>query len=206
MATRHRSPLEPVGLALLAVMPLAYLGMLIWASPGRDLDLALLVGSAAFLGVGLGLLVMGLWQGRSGRARVGLVVLATAVFGPSLLVCGGFWYGSKTRQLTVRVRDAQTGRPLANASVCLSRSQASPDRGTEGKTDANGVACLTHEFRASGTRSVVCNTGGISLSRETLTVEAEGYRGIRGPLWGYVGTGWPLHDPLPVVEVRLHKK
>src|SRR5262245_59024254 len=97
-ASPHRSPLEPIGLTLLALMPLAYLAMLIWASPGWDLDLALLVGSAAFLGVALGLLVVGLRQGRSGRVQVGLVVLATALFGPSLLVCGrGYWYGPEVR-------------------------------------------------------------------------------------------------------------
>ncbi len=207
MEKRHRSSLEPIGLALLAVMPLAYLGMLIWASPGRDLDLALLVGSAAFVGVGLSLLAVGLWQRRSGRAQVGLVVLATALVGPSLLACGGaFWCGLESRRLTVRVRDAQTGRPLANASVRLSRSQANPEGGTGGKTDANGLVTLSHEFFASGTKTVVCDTGGLPLL-EPLTVEAEGYWGVREPLGQYIGSGWPLHGPPPpVVEIRLHKK
>jgi hypothetical protein len=117
------------------------------------------------------------------------------------------WYGRRPAGLTVRVLDAKTGRPLADAWVRLFESGGIPDEGTAGKTDANGLTRLAHVFTAAGATSPVCETGTLYLSCETLAVEARGYEEVCEPLRTYTGPRRSVYGPsLPVVEVHLHKK
>src|SRR5262249_55534017 len=103
-----------------------------------------LVGSAVFLAAGLILSVAGVWQDRPGRLRGGVALSASALLAA---VAGKFetdWHGSRQVPLAVRVVDASTGRPIANASVRLF-SQDHRD-GSASKTDASGFAQVTHWF------------------------------------------------------------
>jgi hypothetical protein len=204
--SQRGTPLETLGLVLLVLAPLVYLGSLAWARTGNNLEFVLLLGSAAFVGVGVTLLVNGSNQGRSGRVRGGLAVLGSALLAAFIGGCGQYWYGSEPARLLVRVLDADTGRPIAHATVSLVREQTSPDEGTVGTTDARGFVCLTHEFDAAGTDSAVERTGALII-RETLSVQAQGYEGVCEPLHMHTGVQWGMYGPpLPGVAVHLHKK
>jgi 5-hydroxyisourate hydrolase-like protein (transthyretin family) len=127
----------------------------------------------------------------------------------SVFLGGGntiLWTGSNAAVLAVTVIDTQTGLPIPNASVRLSGEHDDP-RVSEGRTDANGRIRLTHEFRALGTDSTVTRTGVFYPGRETLQVDAEGYKGVSEPVSAYIQSVWGLYGPpLPAVQVSLDKK
>jgi hypothetical protein len=162
----------------------------------------------AFVGVavlaigGVLLLLRGLFTLRPLPAAAGLVVLV------SLLACGlvlapkVYWQGRRAAGVTVTVMDAQTGRPIANATVRLGRTEAS-----EGQTDSAGEVRLTHKFKTDGNHTAFHSSGGMVLWTETLEVHAEGYYPLRASLDEYLGSGWGLDGPpLPPVSVALTAK
>jgi hypothetical protein len=52
---------------------------------------------------------------------------------------------------------------------------------------------------------MIRETGAVSF-RETVEVDAAGYRNLRKPLAEYTGRSWDLHgSPLPVVKIALKK-
>jgi hypothetical protein len=116
------------------------------------------------------------------------------------------WIGSHNAQLTIRVLDGATGRPVGNASVQLFDPEGGP-RSSAGETDVGGVVHLNHEFTAAGTTSPVRKTGCVFLRRATLKVQAEGYAGVWERLEKFTGPAWDLYGPvLPAVHVWLKKK
>lgn len=62
-----------------------------------------------------------------------------------------------------------------------------------------------HIFWSDGASDMIRETGAVSF-RETVEVDAAGYRNLRKPLAEYTGRSWDLHgSPLPVVKIALKK-
>jgi hypothetical protein len=115
-----------------------------------------------------------------------------------------YWIGSTRTDLRIRVVDADTGRPVPNASVRVFEYEESA---SEGKTHPDGWVTLTHWFSSAGENGLFRKTGGLRLWVEKLSVEAEGYEPLRGPLDDFTGPNRNLRDlPLPPVTVELRRR
>jgi hypothetical protein len=199
-------------LLTLALLPLLLPGPLCLVGRGRYASLAFYGGLALFLLAGLGLRCQ---AGCPNRVRDGLAVVGTAVlaFVPVELSTI-LWVGFQDVEITVRVLDDDTGRPVPAASVWLGQGVPEPPEwlgqeekgGSRATTDAEGWARLEHSFMAGGTANFLWSSGGPYLGQGTLKVEAVGYRGFQERLPKLVGPAADANGPpLPPVEVRLKK-
>jgi hypothetical protein len=194
-----------LALAAVAAAPLVFLATLACLRTGRDLSAAFGLGLVLFFVGGVCLLLLGSATNRSDRTWGGAAT-CTAVVASLLLGMGrAVWIGGKTVPLTVAVRDAETGAPVAGASVGLFDLEGDRPR-TVGRTDATGTASVSHLFTAYGSLSLVGDTGRVRFTWYSLRVEAEGYQTLTEPLDRYTGTHQDLHAPPPPRVVIALKK
>jgi len=113
------------------------------------------------------------------------------------------WVGSSREQLTIRVLDAKTGKPIPSASV---RIESKFGKYGEGETDKGGKAKIEALLPASGTTSLFKRRGRIRLLGLTVKAESDSYE----PGFFYFdenNSWWPLYGPpIPEIEIRLQKK
>jgi hypothetical protein len=199
-------------LLTLALLTPLLLVLVCLASGGRDFSLAFNGGLVIFLVVGL----------RRCRVLGRLAVVGTAVLAFwSVELTRIYWVGFESVAVTVRFVDADTGRPVPDASVWLGQdpfvwldddakewlgdARKAKPQGTVERTDAEGRARLEHSFMAAGTATCVGVSGGLYLW-DTLKVEAAGYQMFRERLSELTGPGSGAYGmPLPPVQVRLKK-
>jgi hypothetical protein len=184
---------------------LAFLVMLAYLRTGRNLSPVFGLGLTLFFVGGIYLLRLGITTRRSDRTWAGAATCTAVVASLVLGGNGAVWIGAKTLPLTVTVRDAETGGLVAGASVGLF-DEESGRPGTVGRTDATGRATLSQLFTASGTASLVRDTGSVRFAGHSLRVEAEGYQTLAESLEAYTGTHQDLHAPPPPEVVIDLKK
>jgi hypothetical protein len=201
----HPRNADLVTFTTLVAGPPALLAVLHFFSEGRDLTVIFLIGLGVFFTGGIYLVVSSVRVRNLGVRVVGTVVLV------SVLVCffigamGKLWVGNKAVEIIVQVADAESGLSIADAKVLLLNRYADSEE-TEGRTDKRGEARLRHTFWAYGDSSPVSQTGVVVFSRDTLTVEAEGYDAVRASLAKFTGPYGRYHDSqAPIVEVALYK-
>jgi hypothetical protein len=192
----------------LALAPLGFLAAVSWACDGRNLTALFYAGSVLFLAAGVVVSGFGQW-----RRRTAWMVGGTATFA-SALVCIALvwecptiaWVGIHRADLTIRVCDAATGRPISGATVRLFDPQ-NPAKQSRGRTGPDGTVRLSYDFFAYGTSSTVRRTGSMRLAWNTLEVEVAGYELLSEELATYTESRWNLYGPpLPEVEIRLNRK
>lgn len=156
---------EPLGLVLLALGPTLFVGLVYLARTGWDSTTVFIV--LAVLGLVSVLLVRM-------RRVTGIVMLLSVVLYLFLMASTNvFWAGSHESELTVQVRDADTGQGIVGATVSVYGSE-----GFEVKTDPAGVARIRWQFFAFGERFLIHQTGFIEIHEE-LTVDVAGYESAR---------------------------
>jgi hypothetical protein len=191
---------------LLVLSPPLFLTCLFLGRTGRDLTTFWLAGCAALLSVGVFLIVVGILRRRREVILSGsglLVILLVTFFCAST---GMWWIGVETRELTIRVIDAETQKGITNASVLVLRRYGG-EAVSKGMTDRDGEVHLVRTFTSIGTDSFVQKTGAIYLWQDSLEVNAEGYGKVGQPLDTFTGPSWDLYgSPFPTIEVRLRKR
>jgi hypothetical protein len=203
MSTAPSHPPSVFNLVTLALLPLPFLGLLALLRGERDLSLVHYAGLLAFVVIAARMAYLG----GAGRRRCGFALVGTSFLSLLLVNLSTiFWVGFREVAVTVRVVDADTGRPVPDASVSLGdESEKDASRATTGTTDTKGQARLERRFMMSGSATWVGIRGGLYLW-DTLRVEAAGYWGVRGRLSEYTADGWDAYGPpLPPVEVRLKR-
>ena len=197
--TQHRL-LERTGQLMLVLSPLLFVSGLHLLRFGRDLTIVSFVGLAilftvAIVGCRLGGIA---WQ-IAGVIAIGIIVV-TCLHLPDTIL----WIGSRNAIVVVTIKDADSGLPVADALVRLFEEDDS--RQSVGRTNTQGIVHLDYSFVAAGSSSFVQETGGYRLTRETLTVDANGYAAVREPLCKHTGSGARLYEHLPEVEIRIKQK
>jgi hypothetical protein len=205
MSPRFFGLVRSLGPVVPGFAPLVFLGVLYLFRNGRDLTTIFLVGLAQFFCTAVVVTIVGYRRARPEWVNAGSLGMLASLL--TFLLPGNslHWIGASDATLTVVVTDADTGRPVTNATVRVLDGDGTTC--SIGETGADGRLCLTHRFTAAGTTSSVCNTGCYYLWPETLQIDADGYQTARAPLEKHTGPFWRLHGPpVPVVEAKLHRK
>jgi hypothetical protein len=169
------------GAPALLVGPPGWVTILNRLHEGRDLTGIFLSGLTVFILAGVSLVLAGVRRRESALGCPGAGIIV------STLVClvvgsvGEMWMGGATLTVTVRVIDAESGQPIANANVRLVDVLSEPP-GTKALTDPDGIATLRQSFTATGHSSPVADTGGFYLGTQILSVAVPGYKDVERPL------------------------
>jgi len=166
-----------------------------------------------FLGAGLVLIAVGLWQRRPGLIVLGVVVL--------IGIQGGLRFSARRTAVTtstgwheiavpLRIVDAESGSPIAGAAVRILSGPAPADRLRCVATDADGQAEVDGKLSSVNQQyeTLFGTFGGrfVSFSGVLAEIEAEGYRSRRVCLSEHFGQRRDLPcDRLPRATVHLQR-
>jgi hypothetical protein len=130
---------------------------------------------------------------RSVRYLAAAVALAATV-ALAARSCTRFWQGFQDLRIDLVVVDAETGAPVAAASVRLT-----PDGGRESSvtTGPDGAASLVHRFPTSGKVTWLDNTGSVIFHAVDIEVQAPGYIPLKTMLSDYLGAAQETEKPDP---------
>ncbi len=145
------------------------------------------------------------------RSLIAFLILCALLFVAGIPVWNvQKWLGRKAQLLTFIVTDADSRIPLANAEVVVFRQydleipgwtpepEMSDAETLHVITDADGMARLSYEFRATGTSCLYFETGVVSFGDRFIHVAAEGHETAVFRLASRIGESRDVHDERPI--------